>query len=89
MSGNNKNILHKSSEYMSRADLASFLRNLADRIEGGTVTLTSGEQKTPVEVGERVELEVEYETKDKPKGTRYQLELEIEWGAGTGGVGLA
>jgi amphi-Trp domain-containing protein len=88
MSGQ-KNILYKSDEYMSRSELATFLRSLADRIEGGTVTLTGGEQQTTVEVGERVELEVEYQTKDKAKGTRYQLELEIEWGAGSGGVGLA
>jgi amphi-Trp domain-containing protein len=88
MSGN-KNIVYKSDEYMSRSELASFLRTLADRVESGTVVLKSGEQETKVEVGERVELEVEYETKQKPKGERYQLELEIEWGAGSGGVGLA
>ena len=84
-----KNILYKSEEYLSRSELASFLRQLAERVESGTVVLTNGGQETTVEVGERVELEVQYETKEKPRGTRHQLELEIEWGPETGGVGLA
>jgi amphi-Trp domain-containing protein len=88
MSGT-KNVLYKSEEYMSRAELAAFLRSLADRVESGTVVLTSGDEKTSVELDERVGLEVQYETKAKPKGTRHQLELEMEWGAGAGGVGLA
>ncbi|MFP3960248.1 MAG: amphi-Trp domain-containing protein [Spirochaetaceae bacterium] len=89
MSGN-KNVHYKSDEYMSRSQLASFLRTLADRIESGTVVLTRNDDETRVEIGEQVELEVQYETKHKPKGARHQLELEIEWGEGAGGgVGLA
>jgi amphi-Trp domain-containing protein len=89
MSGE-KNVIHTSQEQMGRADLAAFLRSLADRIDSGRVVLTGGSGETPVDVPERVELEVEYQEKQKPKGMRYQLELEIEWGdASASGVGLA
>ncbi|MFW5729988.1 MAG: amphi-Trp domain-containing protein [bacterium] len=85
-----KDVLYKSEEQMSRADLVAFLRSLADRVESGRVVLTSGSKETPVDVPDRVELEVQYEEKKKPRGKRSQLELEIEWGeGGAGGVGLA
>jgi len=89
MSGN-KDVLYKSDEYMGREELATFLRDLADRIETGRLVLKSADQETPVEPGDRVELEVEYSTKQKNQRVRHQLELEIEWGEGAaGGVGLA
>ncbi len=88
MSGN-KNIVYKSEERMSRTQLSSFLRELADRIDAGSVMLKGNDGETRVEVGEHVELEVQYETKQKPSGIQYQLELEIEWGTGSGGVRLA
>lgn len=74
---------------MSRVQLTSFLRQLADRIDGGSVTRKGDSGKTQVQVGENVEFEVEYETKQKPSGVQYQLELKIEWGSGSSGVGLA
>jgi hypothetical protein len=34
-----KDIVYKSSQQMSRGDLATFLRDIADRVESGTVVL--------------------------------------------------
>lgn len=87
MSGK-KEILYKSEERMSREALASFLRDLASRIESGKVVLRSSGGETPVDLPEQVKLEVEYETKAKGSGARQELELEISWGSGDG-VGLA
>ena len=88
MSGR-KRVHYKSKDQMSRGDLAAFLRSLADRIESGTVQLTSPIGDATVELDERLELEVEYETKEKKGGRRHELELEIEWGQAATGVGLA
>lgn len=87
MSGK-KEIVYKSSQHMDRGDLATFLRDLASKIESGRVTLTSTDQNTTVEVPSEVELELEYEIKQKTAGATRQLELEISWGERNGGVGI-
>lgn len=87
MSGR-KTVHYKSKERMNRADLAAFFRSLADRVESGTVRLTSPDGEASLDLDESLELEVEYETKDKAGGPRHQLELEIQWGGKTSGVGL-
>lgn len=84
-----KDVLYKSEEQMSRGDLATFLRNLADRVESGRVVLTSGSGETAVELPEGLELELQYQQKQKAGGLRHQLELEVEWGGADSGVGLA
>ncbi|MDA3951780.1 MAG: amphi-Trp domain-containing protein [Spirochaeta sp.] len=83
-----KDIVYKSSQQMSRGDLATFLRDIADRVESGTVVLKGDQKETPVKIPEAVELEVEYEIKKKDGGEKKQLELEISWGPGTGGVNI-
>lgn len=84
-----KEVLYKSEEQMSRGDLAKLFRELADRIESGSLTLRSTEKETSVQFPEQVELEIEYEIKQKSGGEKRQLELEISWGPGVGGIHLA
>lgn len=89
MSGN-KDIVYKSKQQMGRNEIAAFLRDLAARIELGSVTLTGNGPDTPVKIPDQVNLQVEYEIKHKPAGDRSELELEISWGPNGGGkVGLA
>lgn len=88
MSGK-KDIVYKSSQHMDRGELATFLRDLASKVESGQVTLTSSDQNTIVEIPSEVELELEYEIKQKTAGATRQLELEISWGEGGSGVGIA
>lgn len=84
-----KEVLYKSEEQMSRSELAKLLREIAEHIEKGSLTLRSTEKETNVQFPERVELEIEYEVKQKSGGEKRQLELEISWGAGVGGIQLA
>lgn len=84
-----KDVLYKSEAHMSRSQTAEYLRRLADRIEENRVVLKDGEQETPVELPEELELEVDHSSKVKKQGTFYRLELELKWGPGKGGLGLA
>lgn len=84
-----KEVLYKSEEQMSRTELAKLLREVAERVAKGSLTLRSTEKETTVQFPEQVELEIQYEVKQKSGGDRRQLELEISWGAGVGGIGLA
>lgn len=88
MSGKKKQTLFASKEYAPTARIASFLRELADRLEAGTVVLRQGEEEVAVEVPQALELEVSLDAKEKgPKGTKRSLELELEWHEGGGGGG--
>jgi amphi-Trp domain-containing protein len=84
-----KDVLYKSQAQMNRRDTADYLRRLADRIEENRVVLQDGQQETPVELPEEIELEVDHSSKVKKQGTFYKLELELKWGPGKGGLGLA
>jgi amphi-Trp domain-containing protein len=84
-----KEVLYKSEEQMSRSDLANLFREIADRIEKGSLTLRSTDKETSVQFPEQLELEIQYEVKQKSGGEKRQLELEISWGAGVGGIQLA
>ncbi|MFP4331392.1 MAG: amphi-Trp domain-containing protein [Spirochaetaceae bacterium] len=87
MSGK-KEVLHKSQERMKRSELAAFLRDLASRVESGSVVLKSSSGETSVDIPDQVDLELEYEVKQKKSGERKELELEITWGP-DGGVDIA
>ncbi len=84
MSGK-KNILLKSEEKRSLADVANFLRELADKIEHNQVTLKQGTQEYNLDLPDPVTLELELEDKDKNGRTKRQIEIEIEWYLGEEG----
>ena len=81
-----------SEERTTRADAARFLRELADRLEGGRVVLKQGGRDVTAEVPEQVSLEVSLdETSKAAKGTKWSLEVELDWyegGERSGGVEL-
>ena len=78
MSGK-KTILMKSEEKRSLADLAGFLRELADKIEHNQLTMKQGGESYNLTLPDPVTLELELEDKDKKGRTKRQLEIEIEW----------
>lgn len=80
-----KEVLIKSDEPKAREQVAAFLRELADKVEAGEVTLQQGEQEVAFSLPPIVELEVEVEQKEKKRGTKYSLEIEIEWMNGVPG----
>jgi amphi-Trp domain-containing protein len=74
-----KNMLFRAEEWKSRQSTAAFLRELADNLEGGEVTLRRGEEEIRFELPETVELEIELTEKVKKHKTERELEIEIEW----------
>lgn len=74
-----KTMLFRAEEWKSRQSVATFLRELADNLEGGQVTLRRGEEEVILSLPETVELEIEVTEKVKEHKTQRELEIEIEW----------
>jgi len=74
-----KNILFKAQEWKSRQSAAAFLRELAEKLDAGTVTLRRGEEEVVFSLPETLELDIELTEKVKPNKTDRELEIEIEW----------
>ncbi len=86
-------VLFKTEEPKNRADVAVFLRQLADKIETGSVTLRQGDTEQQVNIPQRLILETKLERETKGDSEKMSLEIELEWRPGqqdgTGGVELA
>lgn len=75
-----KKILLKSEDKRSLAEVASFLRDLADKIERNQLVLMQGDKELNLSLPEMLTFEFELEDKfKKNKGTKRQLEIELEW----------
>jgi amphi-Trp domain-containing protein len=74
-----KNVLFRSEEWKPRQSAAAFLRELADKLEEGEITLMRGEEEVCLTLPETVELEIEVTEKVKRRKTEQELEIEIEW----------
>ena len=72
--------LFKSEETMSRSDISDFLRQIADKLDTGNLTLRRGTDELRLEIPATAVLgvQVEEETK-KRRGIQHSLELEIKW----------
>jgi amphi-Trp domain-containing protein len=55
-----KNVIVKSDLRKNLPDVAAFLRELADKVETGTVTLVQGGQDVVIDLPETVSFELEY-----------------------------
>lgn len=75
-------VLLKSEEKMSRSEAAALMRDIADKIENGKVTLSRGKKETILDIPERVEVEIKAEEEVGKKKTERKLEIEIEWKVG-------
>lgn len=86
-----KEKLFKSKEHKSREEVSRFLRELADKISSGSVSMVQGEQEFTFQIPEDMKLDVEAEQKDKGrKGMQQEIEIELKWyeGANTGSLEL-
>jgi amphi-Trp domain-containing protein len=86
-----KEKLFKSKEHKSREEVSRFLKELADKISSGSVSMIQGEQEVTFQIPDEIKLDVEAEQKDKGrKGIRQELEIELQWyeGAKTGSLEL-
>ena len=75
-------ILFKSEEKRDRADVAAFLRQLADKVEAGDVVLRQGADELTLSIPPVVTLEVKAEEESSKKGPKNSLEIELEWRPG-------
>lgn len=76
-------VLLRSKEMASREDVATFLRTLADKLEGeGTVRVQQGDDEVVLEVPSRVELQVKVEQEEKGQRTQLGMEVEFQWYVG-------
>ncbi len=77
-----KNVLVKSKSRKKLPDVAAFLRELADKVESGQVSLVQGEEDVSVVLPETVSFELEYYEQPKKHGVKKQLEIELDWTEG-------
>lgn len=75
--------LFKTEKQVSRTEIAEALRDAAEQVETGDVTLVSDTEERHVTVPERPRFEVELErlTDSETGEQRYELEYEIRWTA--------
>lgn len=83
-------VLFKSESRQSRADIAAYLRQVADNLESGeAITLKAGSESVTMNPPSQPTFEVKAE-REGPEGGPYErsIELELEWdenGDGPGG----
>jgi len=76
-------VLFKSEEKRSTAEVAAFLRQLADRVEKQEVILRQGAEELTLTLPGVVTLEVKAEEETSRSGKiEYSLEVELEWKPG-------
>ncbi len=72
-------VLFASEERQSLRNVAEFLRQLADKLDGNQVVLRQGQQQITVDIPDNVVLELKVEEEQKKQRTQRSLEVEIEW----------
>jgi len=73
-------ILFKTEQRQSRAEIADHLRAVADKLEAGDqVTLSSGTESISLEVPARPTFEVKAEREQEGASSELSVEFELEW----------
>jgi amphi-Trp domain-containing protein len=74
-------ILFKSESDQSQAEIASYLRDVAEKLEqGGSITLKSGSESVTMEPPEHPTFEVKAEREGPTDGDgELSIEFELEW----------
>jgi amphi-Trp domain-containing protein len=71
-------VLFKSQEKRSRQEIVETMRQLADKIEQGSLQLRGGGQEISLDFPAALTLEIKVEDEQKASLKR-SLELELEW----------
>jgi amphi-Trp domain-containing protein len=74
-------VLFKSESAQSRAEIASYLRSVAEKLErGGSITLTAGSESVTMDPPARPTFEVKAEREGPTDGPgELSIEFELEW----------
>jgi amphi-Trp domain-containing protein len=77
-----KNVIVKSDLRKNLPEVAAFIRELADKVETGQVTLVQSGQDVVIDLPETVSFELEYYEQPKKRGLKKQIEIELQWTEG-------
>lgn len=72
-------VLFKSEEPRDRDNVVAFLRQLADKVAEGQVTLRQGDAEVQLDIPQNLVLELKAEEEQKRDKVKRTLEVEIEW----------
>jgi len=80
--------LFEFEQTFSRANVAAYLREIADKLDGdGTLEFAAGGETTSVSVPERLQFEVDVERDAHEDGSaEMEIEFELEWHEGDDGT---
>ncbi len=75
------NTLFEFEQTFSRSNVAAYLREIADKLDGeGALEFAAGGETTAVSVPERLQFEVEVEREQNDDGSaEMEIEFELEW----------
>jgi amphi-Trp domain-containing protein len=82
----NERVIMQSEEKRSSAEVAVFLRNLADQLEQQRIVLRHGSEELVLELPNEVTLEIKVEEELEASTTEKSFELELEWVEGEDGT---
>ncbi|MGD8665336.1 MAG: amphi-Trp domain-containing protein [Desulfobacterales bacterium] len=71
-------VLFKSEEKKASSDIANTLRQIADKIDEGTMVLKQGSEEISLEFPQNMVLELKIE-EEQGKKLKKSLEIELEW----------
>jgi amphi-Trp domain-containing protein len=81
MKGDNmgrETVLFKSEEKKASSDIANTLRQIADKIDDGTMILKQGSEEITLEFPKNMVLELKIE-EEQGKRLKKSFEIELEW----------
>ena len=72
-------VLFKSEEKKASSDIANILRQIADKIDDGTMILKQGSEEITLEFPKNMVLEMKVEEEQGKKKLKKSFEIELEW----------
>ena len=72
-------VLFKSEEKKASSDIANILRQIADKIDDGTMILKQGSEEITLEFPKSMVLEMKVEEEQGKKKLKKSFEIELEW----------
>ncbi|MGD8975378.1 MAG: amphi-Trp domain-containing protein [Desulfobacterales bacterium] len=72
-------VLFKSEEKKASIDVAKTLRQIADKIDDGTMILKQGSEEIILEFPKNMVLELKIEEEQGKKKLKKSFEIELEW----------
>ena len=72
-------VLFKSEEKKASSDIANTLRQIADKIDDGTMILKQGSEEITLEFSKNMVLELKIEEEQGKKRLKKSFEIELEW----------